>query len=540
MKKASMPILLVLLIIVSATIYFMFKSSDEQKDTTVQKSEILFPGYDPQDVTKFKLDKEAQHIEIALVNGEWKVTSDKNSPADTQLIKEAIQKVKDFKSKDILSTNPNKQKTFEVDKETGLCVSLFDSSDKVLASFYVGKNGPYYNSTFLRKEGSNEVLLINENLRALFTPWNGKWVDRTIFAFDPETIKQFSLITKDSTITFEKDNSGVWTGIEPEPFTPKNVEIKRMTRAFASLKTNEYARTEDVDNESFQNPTITVKAMLDNGEEKILNIAVHDEEKKQYFARTNQTEFTYLIVEYRVNMFKKDLDMLKEVSEEKEEKTIEQAIKEVKEEKETQEKVIEDIEKQLNKGDADNEASDVIPQEQKESEMENESTEANQFKTEIIDNDSLPEIIIQTNKGDIVLELYEDDAPNTIANFINLATSGYYNGLKFHRVIDNFMIQTGDPQGTGAGGPGYTFKDEFSSRKHQKGTLSMANRGPNTNGSQFFITHVPTPWLDGKHTVFGQVLKGQDVVDAIEQGDKMIKVIVTKKRDHEYVPEVIR
>lgn len=135
---------------------------------------------------------------------------------------------------------------------------------------------------------------------------------------------------------------------------------------------------------------------------------------------------------------------------------------------------------------------------------------------------------IETNKGTIRLQLFEDQAPKTVANFEKLAGDGFYDGLKFHRVIPDFMIQTGCPQGTGAGGPGYTFADEFTpDLKHDKpGILSMANSGPNTNGSQFFITHVPTPWLDGKHSVFGQVLEGQEIVDAIEQGDKMEKVTV--------------
>lgn len=135
---------------------------------------------------------------------------------------------------------------------------------------------------------------------------------------------------------------------------------------------------------------------------------------------------------------------------------------------------------------------------------------------------------ISTAKGDIVLELYDDKAPKTVANFEKLASEGFYNGLKFHRVIEDFMIQTGCPQGTGTGGPGYTFKDEFHpDLKHDgPGVLSMANAGPNTNGSQFFITHVATPWLDGKHSVFGRVIQGQEVVDAIEQGDKMQSVTV--------------
>ena len=135
---------------------------------------------------------------------------------------------------------------------------------------------------------------------------------------------------------------------------------------------------------------------------------------------------------------------------------------------------------------------------------------------------------IETNKGVIRLELHADLAPKTVGNFEKLASEGFYNGLFFHRVIPNFMIQTGCPQGTGTGGPGYQFEDEFddSLRHDRAGILSMANAGPNTNGSQFFITHGPTPHLDGKHSVFGVVLEGQDVVDTIEQGDTMEKVSV--------------
>ena len=136
-----------------------------------------------------------------------------------------------------------------------------------------------------------------------------------------------------------------------------------------------------------------------------------------------------------------------------------------------------------------------------------------------------------TNKGTIRLELFEDKTPKTVANFEKLCADGFYDGLKFHRVIANFMIQGGCPQGTGTGGPGYQFEDEFHPElKHDgPGILSMANAGPNTNGSQFFITHVATPHLDGKHSVFGRVLEGQDIVDAIEQGDVMEKVAVSEE-----------
>jgi peptidyl-prolyl cis-trans isomerase B (cyclophilin B) len=135
---------------------------------------------------------------------------------------------------------------------------------------------------------------------------------------------------------------------------------------------------------------------------------------------------------------------------------------------------------------------------------------------------------IQTSKGAIRLELFDDKTPKTCANFEKLAGENFYDGLKFHRVLADFMIQTGCPQGTGTGGPGYNFEDEFhADLKHEgPGILSMANAGPNTNGSQFFITHVATPWLDGKHSVFGRVIEGQDVVDAIEQGDIMEKVTI--------------
>ncbi len=139
-------------------------------------------------------------------------------------------------------------------------------------------------------------------------------------------------------------------------------------------------------------------------------------------------------------------------------------------------------------------------------------------------------VIIKTNKGEINLNLYDDLAPVTVANFVNLAKRGFYNGLKFHRVIEDFMIQGGCPFGTGTGGPGYKFQDEFvTALKHDKpGVLSMANSGPNTNGSQFFITHVPTPWLDGKHSVFGKVVgpKDQDVVNSISNGDEIETILI--------------
>src|SRR5580704_7059217 len=135
-----------------------------------------------------------------------------------------------------------------------------------------------------------------------------------------------------------------------------------------------------------------------------------------------------------------------------------------------------------------------------------------------------------TSKGSIVIELFAKEAPKTVNNFVFLAREKFYDGTVFHRVINDFMVQGGDPTASGSGGPGYKFEDEVKSnpRKHKIGSLSMANAGPNTNGSQFFITHVVTQWLDGKHTVFGQVTKGQDVVNAVKQGDKLISVTISE------------
>jgi peptidyl-prolyl cis-trans isomerase B (cyclophilin B) len=134
--------------------------------------------------------------------------------------------------------------------------------------------------------------------------------------------------------------------------------------------------------------------------------------------------------------------------------------------------------------------------------------------------------VIETSRGVIELELYPQHAPKTVNNFVFLAKEGFYDGVSFHRVIKNFMIQGGDPTGTGRGGPGYRFEDDVKENplKHDIGVISMANSGPNTNGSQFFITHSPQPHLNGRHTVFGKVVSGQDVVDAIQQGDKMLHV----------------
>jgi peptidyl-prolyl cis-trans isomerase B (cyclophilin B) len=135
-----------------------------------------------------------------------------------------------------------------------------------------------------------------------------------------------------------------------------------------------------------------------------------------------------------------------------------------------------------------------------------------------------------TTSGTIECALFANDAPQTVNNFVFLAREGFYDGTVFHRVISNFMIQGGDPTGTGTGGPGYQFADEFKGNpnRHETGTLSMANAGPGTNGSQFFITHAPQPHLDGHHTVFGKVISGQNVVDSIKQGDKINKLTINE------------
>ncbi len=148
-----------------------------------------------------------------------------------------------------------------------------------------------------------------------------------------------------------------------------------------------------------------------------------------------------------------------------------------------------------------------------------------------IDTEKTYHVTIETDKGDVELELYPEHAPQTVNNFIFLAEEGFYDGLSFHRVIDNFMVQGGDPTGTGRGGPGYQFADETEGNPlmHETGVISMANAGPNTNGSQFFITRSPQSHLNGRHTVFGKVVDGQEVVDAIEQGDRMVNVEVEER-----------
>lgn len=145
-----------------------------------------------------------------------------------------------------------------------------------------------------------------------------------------------------------------------------------------------------------------------------------------------------------------------------------------------------------------------------------------------IDTDRAYQVSIETDRGRIELELYPQHAPVTVNNFLFLARENFYDGTTFHRVISDFMIQGGDPTGTGRGGPGYRFQDEFDNNplRHERGVISMANAGPGTNGSQFFITHGPQPHLDGRHTVFGRVTSGQDVVDSVEQGDTVQSITI--------------
>ena len=148
----------------------------------------------------------------------------------------------------------------------------------------------------------------------------------------------------------------------------------------------------------------------------------------------------------------------------------------------------------------------------------------------VIDPAKIYTVTITTNRGAMTLQLDAASAPNTVNNFVFLAKDNFYDGIVFHRVIPDFMVQTGDPEGSGRGGPGYRFADEFAGNRnsHERGVISMANSGPGTNGSQFFITHVPCAWLNGKHTVFGKVTSGLEVLDAIQQGDVMQTVVATE------------
>ena len=136
---------------------------------------------------------------------------------------------------------------------------------------------------------------------------------------------------------------------------------------------------------------------------------------------------------------------------------------------------------------------------------------------------------IKTKRGKMLLKLFAQDVPVTVNNFVFLAREGFYDGVTFHRVIPDFMVQAGDPTGTGSGGPGYKFADEFARHTHVTGALSMANAGPNTNGSQFFITYTPQPHLNGKHSVFGQLVKGMDVLKKIKQGDTIVRIAIEER-----------
>jgi cyclophilin family peptidyl-prolyl cis-trans isomerase len=170
-------------------------------------------------------------------------------------------------------------------------------------------------------------------------------------------------------------------------------------------------------------------------------------------------------------------------------------------------------------------------------------------KVKIVSDKDLPQVLMETSKGDVVLELFEDNAPNTVANFVSLVEKGFYDGLTFHRVIDRFMAQGGDPDGRGSGGPGYRIKCECyrkDAKNHDRGVIAMAHAGRDTGGSQFYITFVKTDHLDGKHTVFGRVIKGMENVDKLNRTgggakpDTIKKATMVQKRDHEYKPETMK
>lgn len=428
----------------------------------------------------------------------WVVSNRENYPADTNVVTRALGLLGRLNVAYVASVSGDRDERFGLDDEY---ITLTVRADGKTSRLSLGNIGPEYSSTFVRYGDEPRIFNITPRLTGHFPANPSHWLKKNIWDIDSQQVERLHVEWDDQEILIAKEAEG-WMLKKPLEGLMRPADATSLTSAFSGLRLFDIA---DISLDEFEHTaTVTADVNIPDREEKIEKTLIIGQQHNPsyHYARTGDSNTIFLLATFTVDTLLNDdpADMIQPDSLEPE----------------TDLSATNSTAPELSMSiSSEDPFTDLSAEQQKE--------------------EGMPEAVITTSRGEIRLELFEDEAPNTVANFVTLAESGYYDGLIFHRVIDDFMIQGGCPQGRGTGGPGYNIACEISWRKHDgPGVLSMANAGPDTNGSQFFITHKETSWLDGNHTVFGQVLEGQDVVDSVEKGDTIETIEIFNKRDHPY------
>jgi peptidyl-prolyl cis-trans isomerase B (cyclophilin B) len=476
---------IIIYLIVFIVLYFVVDHVNKTKDPgyKIVSGKTEFSKITEVAADNILIKKDKGSVELKKENGNWAVINKFSYKADKKIINSFIETVKDLKMNDIVSKNPSKRHLFDLDTK-GVELIIKNKDNNSLVEMTIGKPGPDWSSNYFCVKGNDHVYLSSKWLNRTIKTDAKEFLEKKLFDIKKDDIEKLKIIYETKEVELFKVESG-WKLNKPEEISAKKEEVDKLCSALIAMTIFDVASKTEKTEFGFSKSNIKISFSTSDSKEYSFEIGGKDKSNNHYI-KTNQNEYICIIAKHNFSNLDPKIEKLREVIEAK---------------------------------------SVVDP------------------KLEKIKTGKNPQAEIVTDKGTMILELFEDDAKNTVANFVSLIEKKYYDGLKFHRVIAGFMAQAGCPNSKegakgspGTGGPGYTIKCEINSNKHLRGSLSMAHAGKDTGGSQFFICFKSQKHLDGKHTVFGKILKGLDVLDKITKDTEMRSVKMIQKRDNKYIP----
>lgn len=455
--------------------------------STYKVTGSIFPDLVVDGITEIEMKKGDDVLTLVRDSGNWTIAQQFGYKADMTKVEALLNALRRYNDADIHSDKPEVHKEFSVTEDTGVSVNI-SSGKKVVASFIAGKTGFTPSLGYIRKTGDNRVLEVYGNTANLFTARASNWLNTQLFTAKADDIKTLKIKNINETIELKRDESN-WSFAGESTTQPDSRFVNQMVYYLTTLKFNNVVQkgNENLSTMGLDPPDWSIEAITAGGETVVLDIG-KEKDKDNYYARANADNFVVTLKSNVAEILRSPKDVI--IS-----------------------------------------GKPTTQQPQQKSPHRTKYTVTGK-------GEPLPVVKMITNKGDMTIELWEDDAPNTVANFIYLAEMGFYEGLSFHRHEPGTVLQGGDPNGDGSGGPGWSIEAEVSDRKYDNGVLGMADSGVDTAGSQFFFSYSPMPQWDPRYTCFGRIINGMEIFQKLTKGDNIVRIEVLSKRNHEYRPFV--
>jgi peptidyl-prolyl cis-trans isomerase B (cyclophilin B) len=467
---------------------YVFEHRPDTSSYVVKGS--VFPDLVVDELTKIEMKKDDLSLTLSLKGDDWLIEEQFGFPAKKQAVETLLGTLRRYNDASVFSDKKELHADFSVTDATGVIVKLY-SGEALVADFIAGKASFTPTTGFIRKAGDDKVLEVYGNNASLFNPRPSAWLKTNLFDIPADNIQTIKVEGFNKPPVELEMKDGEWKFVPESVETPNARFVSTVANYLSSMTFKEVvdAANELVDKQ-LDPPSWEISFTTKGGELHVLKLG-----------KKKDNEHTYAMFDdkpYVVSIMNRITDQL----------TV------------TRESVV-----------SGNVSSPSQPQQK----APHPTKYAVQGKDE-----PLPQVKIVTNKGEFVVELWEDDAPNTVANFIYLVVKGFFNGLTFHRHEPGVVLQGGDPNGNGTGGPGWKIEAEVNGRKYDAGVLGMADSGVDTAGSQFFFAYQRMPQWDGRYTTFGVIVSGQDIFNQLTKDDSIVRMEVLSKRNHEYRPFVYK